>query len=374
MNRRMLQMLLAVVVVVTALGLVKFQQIRVAMAMGKSFAPPPEAVTTVVARPQRWEASLEATGSVAPVQGVMLSGDQPGVVDSIAFESGAHVRAGQTLVLLDTRQERAQLASAEAQRGLDQTRLDRGKKLFDQQLISHSDYDDLVAQLAESKAAADAIRASIGRKTIRAPFTGVVGIRQVNLGQYVRSGDPIVPIQTEDPIYVNFAVPQQQVGAIRVGATVQASDSGARTTAVGRITAVNPVVDEATRNVQVQATFRNRQGRLRAGAYVTVKVMFGTSAPLIALPASAISYAPYGNSVFIVEKQTGPDGKGYLGVRQQFVRLGATQGDQVVILDGVKPGEEVVSSGAFKLRPHAAVIVDNRVQPSNSLAPSPKNS
>jgi membrane fusion protein, multidrug efflux system len=375
MNKRMLQMLTVVAVVVASLGFVKFQQIQAAIAMGRSYAPPPEAVTTIVARPQPWPATLEATGSVAPVQGVTLSGDEPGVVEKIVFESGAHVRAGQPLVLLDTRQERAQLASAAAQHELDRTRLERAKTLFEQQLIAHADYDDISAQFAQSEAAVNAIQAGIERKTIRAPFAGAVGIRQVNLGQYVRSGDPIVPLQSEDPIYVNFAVPQQQVASLRIGAVVHAAaDSGAQATAAGRITAINPVVDEATRNVQVQATFRNEHGRLRAGAYVTVKVMLGTSAPLIALPASSINFAPYGNSVFIVERQKGPDGKTHLGVRQQFVKLGATQGDQVAILGGVKAGEEIVTSGVFKLRPNAAVQVNNRVRPSDDPAPRPGDS
>ena len=375
MNKRMIQMLAAVLVVVAALGFVKFQQIQAAMAMGKSYAPPPEAVTTLVARPQQWQAVLEATGSVAPVQGGTLSADEPGVVQSVVFASGAHVRAGQALVLLDTRQERAQLASAAAQHELDRTRLERGKKLFDQQLISHAEYDDLTSQFAQSDAAVNVIKASIERKTIRAPFDGAVGIRQVNLGQYLHSGDPVVPLQSEDPIYVNFAVPQQQVASLHVGAVVHAAaDSGVQAIATGRITAINPVVDEATRNVQVQATFRNEHGRLRAGAYVTVEVMLGSSAPLIALPASSVNFAPYGNSVFIVERLKGPDGKPYLGVRQQFVKLGAAQGDQVAILDGVKAGEEVVTSGVFKLRPNAAVQVNNRVQPSNLLAPRPRDS
>jgi membrane fusion protein (multidrug efflux system) len=375
MNKRMLQMLAAVLVFVAVIGFVKFQQIQAAMAIGRSFAPPPEAVTTLVARAQQWQATLEATGSVAPVQGVTLSADEPGVVESIVFESGAHVRAGQTLVLLDTRQERARLASAVAQHELDRTRLERAQKLFDQQLISHADYDDLTAQFTQSQAAVNEIEASIDRKTIRAPFAGAVGIRQVNLGQYVRSGDPVVPLQSEDPIYVNFSVPQQQVASLRAGATVRAAaDSGAQAIATGRITAINPVVDEATRNVQVQATFRNEHGRLRAGAYVTVQVLLGSSAPLIALPASAINFAPYGNSVFIVEPIKGPNGKDYTGVRQQFVKLGAAQGDQVAIVTGVKAGEEVVTSGVFKLRPNAAVQVNNRVQPSNSLAPRPKDS
>ncbi len=375
MPKRMIQMLAVVLVVVAALGFVKFQQIQAAMAAGKSFKMPPEAVTTVVAKPQTWAATAQAVGSVAPVQGVTLSADQPGVVSAVDFESGARVRAGQVLIALDTRQERAQLASVEAQADLARTALARSKKIFEQQLIPQAEYDQADALSKQADAVVNEVRAAIDRKTIRAPFSGVAGIRMVNVGQYVRSGDAMVPLQSEDPIYVNFSVPQQQVGQIRVGATVRAAaDSGEAAIAVGRVTAIDPVVDEATRNVKVQATFLNTRGRLRAGSYVTVSVTTGMHEPLVAVPVSAISYAPYGNSVFIVEKMKGPDGKEYLGVRQQFVKLGAAQGDQVAVISGVKAGEEVVSSGVFKLRPAAAVVVNNKVQPGNSAAPKPEDS
>ena len=375
MNKRMFQMLGAVVLIIGALGFVKFQQIRAAIAGGKSYQPPPEAVTTVVAKSQHWQATIEAVGSVAAVQGVTLSADQPGLVSQIAFESGAHVREGDVLVRLDTRQEQAQLASAQAGRDLATSNLDRSKRLLENQLIAQSEYDQTVAQFKQAEAAVKEFEAVIERKTIRAPFSGRVGIRQVNLGQYVRSGDPIVPLQSEDPIYVTFTVPQQQVQALRAGATVMAaSDSGARATVIGRITAVNPVVDEQTRNVQVQATFRNGDRRLRPGMYVTVKVVTGDGGAVVALPSSAINYAPYGNSVFIVESMKGPNGQSYSGVRQQFVKLGAAVGDQVAILSGVKAGEEVVTSGVFKLRSGAAVSVNNKVQPSNDPAPKPEDS
>jgi membrane fusion protein (multidrug efflux system) len=371
----MIQMLAAVFVFLAVVGFVKFQQIQAAIAGGKSYSPPPEAVTTIVARPQQWKATLEAVGSVAPVQGVTLSADLPGVVDQIVFRSGAHVNAGQPLVLLDTRQERAQLVSAEAGRDLAKTNLDRNRRLLDQQLIAQADFDQSTALFRQAEARVSEIKASIDRKTIRAPFAGETGIRQVNLGQYVNSGDPIVPLQSMDPVYVDFAVPQQQVAALRPGQSVTAiADSSARALVPGRLTAINPVVDDATRNVRVQATFSNTHGRLRPGMYVTVRVDLGSRAPVVALPVTSINYAPYGSSVFIVEDLKGPDGKTYRGVRQQFVRLGASQGDLVTVVDGVHAGQEVVTSGVFKLRTGAAVKVNNAVQPSASSAPKPEDS
>ena len=379
MSKRMIQMLAVVLVIVAALGFVKFQQISAAIAAGKSFAMPPEAVTTIIAQPQTWAATIEGVGSVTPVQGVTLSADQPGIIEKVAFSSGAHVRAGQVLLQLDTRQERAQLASADARATLARSTLARSKKIFDLQLISQAELDQAEATSKQADAVVNEIKASIDRKTIRAPFSGVTGIRQVNIGQYVHSGDPIVPLQSEDPIYVNFTVPQQQVAAIHVGAAVRAAaDSGEAAIASGRVTAIDPVVDETTRNVKVQATFTNTRGRLRAGAYVTVSIVTGTRAPHVAVPISAISYAPYGNSVFIVEKMKDPQnpkgGKEYLGVRQQFVKLGVTMGDEIAVLGGIKPGEEVVTSGVFKLRQGAGVAVNNKVQPGSSTAPKPENS
>jgi membrane fusion protein (multidrug efflux system) len=373
MRKRLFLMLGAVILFLAIIGFVKFQQIQGAIAAGKSFQAPPEAVTTVVAQLKPWQSDVEAVGSVAAVQGVTLSADQPGVVDKISFQSGSRVQTGDALVSLDTRQERAQLAAAQAQRDLAKSNLDRTRKLFDQQVAAQADLDQVTALYKQADANVNEIQATIERKTIRAPFSGVAGIRQVSLGQYLHSGDPVVPLQAMDPVYVNFSVPQQQAPLLRAGQTVTASsDSAAART--GRITAINPQVDDATRNVQVQATFSNPRGALRPGMYVTVQVAVGSHQPVIAIPASAINYAPYGNSVFIVEDLKGPDGKSYKGVRQEFVRLGGTQGDLIAVLEGVKPGQEVVTSGVFKLRTGAAVTVNNSVQPSASASPKPEDS
>ena len=374
MNKRMFQMLVLVLAFVAVIGYVKFQQISGAIAAGKSYAPPPEAVTTTVAAQTEWASTLNSVGSIAPVQGVTLSADLPGVVERIGFESGKQVREGDALVVLDTRQERAQLASAQAQRELARITLDRQRKLLDQAVIPQADYDIVAAQFKQADAAVMEIEASIGRKTIRAPFSGIAGIRQVNLGQYVRSGDPIVPLQSLNRVFVNFAVPQQRIAQLRVGdAVAVAADSSARERLSGRITAINPVVDDATRNVQVQATIENRGGALRPGMYVSVIVSVGGKQKVIALPASAINFAPYGNSVFIVEDLKGPGGVSYRGVRQQFVKLGASLGDLVAIADGVKAGQVVVTSGVFKLRTSAAVTINNSVQPSASTNPQPQD-
>lgn len=375
MNRRMLQMLGTFVLVVAILGFVKYRQISAAIAANKSFSPPPEAVTTVLAQQVEWSNTLDAVGSVAPVQGVTLSADLPGVVAKVAFNSGAHVAEGQVLVELDTRQEQAQLASAQAQLELAKISLDRSQKLLDQKAIAQSDFDLASAQYKSAEAAVGQAQASIDRKTIRAPFAGVTGIRQVNLGQYVNSGDAIVPLQAMDAVFMNFSVPQQDISALKLGSSVDATVEGSKDGAFhGKVTAIDPVVNDATRNVSVQATFSNLHGELKPGMYATVSVVVGEGQPIVSLPSSAINYAPYGNSVFILEDMKGPNGKTYRGVRQQFVKLGRAMGDQVAILGGVKPGDEVATSGVFKLRPNAAVKVNNTVMPSDSTAPKPEDS
>ncbi len=373
MTKRMILMLLVVVVFLAAIGAIKFFQIRGAMAQGASFQPPPEAVTTIVVRHEEWPSSVSAIGSVVAVQGVTVSADLPGIVEKIYFESGRTVKAGEVLVRLDTSQEQAQLAALASQRDLARLNLERMKELRESGVISQSDYDRAAAELTQGEARVGEIRATIERKTIRAPFTGVLGIRQVNLGQYLAGGDPVVPLQSLRPVYVNFDVPQQEVGLLRRGAPVRLTAEGG-ITSTGQITAVNSIVNEATRNLQAQATFDNADGRLRPGMFVDTQILKGDSQRVVALPASAISYAPYGDSVFIVENVKGPDGKPYRGVRQQFVKLGGTRGDQVAVVSGLKPGEEVVTSGVFKLRPGAAVQVNNAIQPSNSPAPRPADS
>ncbi len=373
MRRPMIFMLSAVTVFLVGLGAVKYWQARAAAAQG-SYQPPPEAVTTIVAQPEVWQETLSAIGSVAAVQGVTVSADLPGIVAGIAFESGKPVRAGAVLVRLDASQEQAQLVAAEAERELTRLNLDRVRGLRDGGVTSQAEYDRFAAQFTQAEARAGEIRATIARKTIRAPFSGILGIRQVSLGQYLNGGDPIVPLQALDPVYVDFALPQQEVGKLAAGGEVEVTLDGLPGVEfTGTITAVDSIVDEATRNVRVQATLPNPEGNLRPGMFVQTRVIGAEGREVVALPASAISYAPYGDSVFIVEDVTGPDGSTYRGVRQQFVELGPGRGDQVAVLDGVEPGEEVVTSGAFKLRSGAAVLVDNTIQPGNDPAPQPED-
>ena len=375
MAKRMILMLATIAVFLGVIGLVKFRQIQTAIAQASAFQPPPEAVTTIVAEQEQWPSTLHAIGTMVAVHGVTVSADLPGIVEKISFDSGRTVGAGDVLVQLDTSQERAQLAAAEAQRDLANINLERFRGLREKGVTSQAEYDRASAEAKEAEARVGEIGATIERKTIRAPFAGILGIRQVNLGQYLSGGDPVVPLQTLHPIYVNFAVPQQEVAALVVGAEVRLTLEGKLGVEFpGKITAINSIVDEATRNVEVQATLANADGTLRPGMFVETQVVVGAGTPMIALPASSVQYAPYGNTVFLVEEIKGQEGKSYLGVRQQFVKLGSTRGDQVAVLSGVEPGAQVVTSGVFKLRNGAAVQVNNEVQPGNNPSPQPEDS
>jgi membrane fusion protein (multidrug efflux system) len=374
MAKRMVLMLAAVVVFVAAIGTVKLRQIQAGMAQAASFQPPPEAVTTTIAKDEHWPATLPAIGSVTAVQGVTVSADLPGIVEDISFDSGRMVQKGEVLLRLDTRQERAQLAAAEAQRTLANANLERARGLREEGVISQAEYDRVAAEQAQAAARVGEIQATIARKTIRAPFGGILGLRQVNLGQYLSGGSAIVALQALRPVYVNFSLPQQEVSRLRVGSEVRVTADGiAGGPFTGRITALDSVVDEATRNVQVQATLANPKGELQPGMFVEARVVTGEGAALLALPASAISYAPYGDSVFVVTDAKGPNGEAGKVVTQQFVKLGGTRGDQVAVLSGINAGAEVVSSGAFKLRNGAAVRVNNEVQPANDPRPRPED-
>lgn len=374
MLKRMVIMLAATASLIAALGFVKFKQIQTAIAQGAAFQPPPEAVTTIVAHQEDWPSTINAIGTVAAVRGVTVSADLPGVVERIAFESGQAVRQGDVLAVLDTRQERAQLAAADAQHDLARLNYDRMNGLLGERVISRAEFDRATADQRQAEARAGEIKAAIERKTIRAPFSGILGLRQINLGQYLSAGDALVSLEALDPIYVNFGVPQQSAGQMQRGRSVRVTIDGvADGEFVGRITAVDSVVDPDTRNVQVQATVPNRAARLRPGMFVQTDVAVGLTQAVVALPASAINYAPYGDSVFVVTDIKSDDGRVYKGVRQQFVKLAGSRGDQVAVVSGVKPGEEVVTSGVFKLRNAAAVQVNNSVKPSNDPAPTPEN-
>jgi membrane fusion protein (multidrug efflux system) len=366
----MILMLVVVVGLIALLGFTKFRQIQDAMAQAAAYQPPPEAATTIVARQERWPETIGAIGTAAAVQGVMVSADLPGIVERINFQSGDSVNAGDVLVQLDTKQEQAQLAAVESDRDLARLNFERLKDLVDEGAISRADFDRAEAEQKQTEARVGEIQATIARKTIRAPFTGILGIRQVNLGQYLSPGNPVAPLQSFDPIYVNFTVPQADSVRVPVGRVVRvtSSDSSGMEFS-GQVTAINSVVDEATRNIQIQATLANPENKLRPGMFVQTEVVLGSSQPVVPVPASAISYAPYGDSVFVVTELKKENGNKYTGARQQFVKLGPSRGDQIAVTSGIKPGDEIVTSGVFKMRNGAAVLVNNKNQPGNSPAP-----
>ena len=375
MAKRMILMLVVMLALLGGLGFVKYKQVEAAIAAGASFQMPPTAVTTVVAKPETWPSTLSIIGTAAAIQGVTVSADLPGTIDKIHFESGQWVKEGETLVELDTRQERAQLASLEAQRDLAGINYGRAQELVKEGVIAKQEYDNASAQQKATEAQVGDIKAAIARKTIRAPFSGVLGIRQVSLGQYLAAGQAIVSLQTLSPIYVNFGVPQQDTGKMIPGHVVRITNSDLPGMSfMGRITALDSVISEQTRNIQVQAIVTNKDNKLRPGMFVQVELPMGSPRQVIPLPASAINYAPYGDSVYVVTNMTDPKGKSYRGVRQQVVKVEGSRGDQVAIISGLNPGDEVVSSGVFKLRNGAPVLVNNDVKPSNSASPKPEDS
>ena len=375
MLKRLILMLVIVLALVAGLGFIKYRQIQAAIAQGASFAPPPTAVTTVVAKKETWPSTLEVIGTVQAIQGVTVSADLPGVVSKINFDSGTWVKAGDVLVELDTREERAQLAAAESERDLAKITYARQQQLVNEGVVARSDYDNAAAQQKSTEAKVGEIKATIERKIIRAPFSGILGIRQINLGQYLAAGQAIVPLQSINPIYVNFGVPQQSAPQMKDGRMLKVkSDDLPGVAFSGRVTAVDSVVNESTRNIQIQATLPNPQAKLRPGMFVQVQVAIGADRQVIALPASAINYAPYGDSVFVVTDMQDPKGKTFKGVRQQVVKVDGSRGDQVAVITGLKPGEVVVTSGVFKLRNGAPVVINNSVQPSNNLKPKPEDS
>jgi membrane fusion protein (multidrug efflux system) len=371
----MLLMLLIAVLFIAGIGYAKFSMVKAAIVAHAKFALPPTAVTTLVVKGQTWQPVLSAVGSLRAVNGVTVTTDLAGIVSEIAFESGASVKKGDLLIKLDTQQEEAQLHSAEAKLELAKLDLERKRDLINKKTISPSDWDAAQSTFRQSQAAVDESRAIIARKQIVAPFDGYLGIRQVNLGQYLNPGAAIVPLQSLDPIYVEFQIPQQHLTDLSVGRKVRlrGSDAGGDEFE-GQINAIDSRVDDATRNVLVQATIRNPDRKLWPGMFVNVDVLLPQTQGVVAIPASAINYAPYGDSVYIVRSATTPDGKPGQEVEQQVVRLGPARGDQVSVLSGLKEGDEVVTSGVFKLRPHAPVQVNNSVQPGNDLNPKPADS
>lgn len=356
------------------LFLVKMSQFKAMGAAGAAMVMPPTTVTASPAEQGRWENSFSSTGSVAAVQGVTIGAEMPGKVVKISFDSGALVKAGDVLVQLDISTEQAQLHAAEATAALAKANLNRARDLRESNTNSLAELDAADAQAKQAEAQMENIRAVIAKKTIRAPFAGRLGLRLVNLGQILKDGEPITTLQTMDPVYVNFSLPQQRLPLIAVNNVVRITTDAAPKTVEGKITAISPEIDPTTRNVRVQATVSNREELLRAGMFVNVDVVLPTHTDVLTIPVTAVLNAPYGDSVFVIdEKKDEKSGKVEKVLRQQFIRIEGTRGDFVNVVDGLKPGETVVTSGVFKLRPGMNVVIDNKLAPPAQIAPKPKN-
>lgn len=378
------------ILVIVILGGTKFAQITSLIEFGKAAmaaGPPPEAVATAKASGGAWESTFEAVGSVAAGRGVTISAEVPGVVRAIRFESGAKVRAGQVLLELDAAVEKAQLASLTARQDLATTTAERTRRLAESGTYTKAQLDADEAQLKTVSADVQALRAQIQRKTVRAPFAGKLGIRSVNLGQYVNPGTPITVLESMEGVYVDFSVPQQEMQRLPVGAPVRVTLPGTQTenkpaqVLNGKIAAIDPNVDPATRAIKLRATVNEGKDQLRPGMFVNVSIVLPERSNVVFVPSTAIMRAPYGNSVYVVEDKKddkgqvikGPDGKPAKVARQQFVRIGNTRGDFVAIDEGVTAGQEVVSQGAFKLRNGAPIMVNNSLKLDPSQTPKPQN-
>lgn len=355
---------------------IKAWQIMTMISAGKKMVPPPTTVTSVEVKQADWQPMLSAVGSVSPVQGAMISAELAGTVTEINFQSGALVKKGAVLLKLDASPEEAQMRSAAADAELAKNDLDRARGLADRKVISTAEFDAAQSKYAQKKAAVENMQSTIDKKQIRAPFDGTAGIRAVNPGQMVKVGDPLVSLQALGQVFFDFSLPQQQLAEVKTDLPVKVTtDAVPNREFDGILTAVNSSIDATTRNVTLQATLDNRDNALRAGMFGRVKVLLPQKNSTLFIPATAVSYAPFGNSVFVIEKKTDDKTKQEsLILRQQFIRTGETRGDFVAVTDGLKPGETVVSSGVFKLRNGMNVAVDNMLAPKAEIAPKPADS
>jgi membrane fusion protein, multidrug efflux system len=362
-----------VLLVIAGLAGTKMLQIKTLLAAAKTFAQPPETVSSAVVREEKWQGTLSAIGSIIAVQGVTITPELAGTVREINFESGAVVAKGDLLVKLDTSSEEAQVRSLEAQVQWAKVSLDRQTSLRTNQLVSQSDYDSAEAAWKQAVANADAVKAIIEKKTLRAPFPGQLGLRQVNLGQYLDAGKPIVSLQSLTPVYTDFSLPQQELGQLKPGMRVRIStDTYADRKFEGTLLAINPDLDATTRSVALRATFDNPDQALRPGMFTKVEVLLPVEKSVLVIPATSVLSAPYGDSVYVIEPGPEiPGEKAKLTVRQQFVRTGEARGDLITIQSGLKPGERVVSAGVFKLRNGMAVTENNELVPKNEKSPHP---
>ncbi len=374
MYMKILIAVFGVVAVLVGLGTIKGLQIGRMVAQSEAFVPPPQTVTAATVQRSVWENTLTAVGTLEAVQGVAITAELSGKVTRIAFSSGARIEEGQLLVQQDVLEEQARLRAAESRAKLARKELDRAKLLNAEKVATQSVLDDAQAQYEQAVAEVETIRAVIAKKTIRAPFAGRLGIRKVDLGEVLKPGQEVVSLLSLNPIYVTFQLPQQKLTKLETGLRVHAqpTEDGEMTVA-GSITAIGPGVDPDTRNVTIQATMENEDEHLRPGMFARVRIILPDKQPVLTVPATAVLYAPYSDSVFVVEARTDDMGQPRQVLRQQFVQLGEKRGDFVAVVGGLQAGEQVVSTGVFKLRNGMSVVVDNSLSPEFDLNPRPEN-
>jgi membrane fusion protein (multidrug efflux system) len=375
-RKSVLKAALGLVALVVVLLLIKGLQIFTMVSSGKNMVPPPVTVTSAVVKQENWSPVLSAIGSVSAVQGAIVATELGGVVSEIKFENGGVAKKGDVIVKLDASQEEALLRSAEAEAELARTDLERAQGLASQKVVSKAELDTAESKFRRLTAIADQMRSNIRKKTLVAPFDGQLGIRQVNVGQMINAGQQIVPLTSLDPVYVDFALPQQHLAQLAQGLEVRVrSDAAPGREFKGKLTAINSMVDPVTRNVSAQATLENPDHALRPGMFARAEVILPEKRPALVIPGSAVSYAPFGDSVFVIEKKKDEKtGKESEMIRQQFVRVGESRGDFVSITSGLKAGETVVGTGVFKLRNGMAVAINNDLAPKPQVNPTPVDS
>jgi membrane fusion protein (multidrug efflux system) len=356
--------------------LVGIKVLQIGKMMSTPRVMPPTTVSSVTVKEEDWAPVLSAVGSVSAVQGAIIAAELGGVVSDIKFENGGVAKKGDVIMKLDASQEEALLRSAEAEAELARTDLERTQGLASQKVVSKAELDASESKFRRLTAIVDQMRSSIRKKTLVAPFDGQLGIRQVNVGQMINPGQQVVALTSLDPVYVDFALPQQHLGKLSPGLEVRVTtDALAGRVFPGKLTAVNSMVDTATRNVSVQATLENPDHALRPGMFAKAEVVLPEKSPALIIPGSAVSYAPFGDSVFVIEKKKDEKtGKESQAIRQQFVRVGESRGDFVSITQGLKAGEIVVSTGVFKLRNGMAVTINNELAPKPQTNPTPGDS
>jgi membrane fusion protein (multidrug efflux system) len=377
-------LILLILVAIVMGGIFAWQQVVAKVFIGpmlKKMATAPQTVSTIVAAESTWQAQTGALGSVRAVRGADLSAQASGVIDTIHIESGTEVKAGTVLLTLKPNDDPAKLEQLEAQAELAAITLKRDQEQLTAQAISQATVDTDSSNLKSARAQVVAQKALMEEKNVRAPFTGSLGIRQVDEGQYLSAGTTVVTLQALDPIFIDFYVPQGALSQLKPGQSVSATvDAYPGVTFKGKISSINSKVDSASRNVQARGSFANPDRKLIPGMYANVQIEYGGATRQVTLPQSAITYNPYGNTVYVIQKSTSsnaatPDDKSaaVFTAQQRFVKLGETRGDQVAVLDGVKPGDEIVTAGQLKLHNGSAVTVNNEVTPTNQPSPTPPN-